>query len=78
MLTPGLDEYGFGQWVAKLEVGGREHRFAQRPGRIMGANTLLLRLLEDDVTIVILANTNLVDTDRLGFRIAKEVLRSAA
>ncbi len=78
MLTPGLDEYAFGQWVAKLEAGGGEHRFAQRPGRIMGANTLLLRLLEDDVTIVILANTNLVDTDRLGFRIAKEVLRAAA
>lgn len=77
MLAPGLDEYGFGQWVAKLEVDGREHRFAQRPGRIMGANTLLLRLLDDDVTIVILANTNLVDTDRLGFKIARQVLRSA-
>lgn len=78
MLAPGLDEYGFGQWVAKLEVDGREHRFAQRPGRIMGANTLLLRLLDDDVTIVILANTNLVDTDRLGFQIARQVLRSMA
>lgn len=78
MLAPGLDEYGFGQWVSKLDVDGREHRFAQRPGRIMGANTLLLRLLDDDVTIVILANTNLVDTDRLGFKIARQVLRSMA
>jgi D-alanyl-D-alanine carboxypeptidase len=78
MLAPGLDEYGFGQWVSKLEVDGREHRFAQRPGRIMGANTLLLRLLDDDATIVILANTNLVDTDRLGFKIARQVLRSMA
>lgn len=78
MLAPGLDEYGCGQWVSKLEVDGREHRFAQRPGRIMGANTLLLRLLDDDVTIVILANTNLVDNDRLGFQIAKQVLRSLA
>ena len=78
MLAPGLDEYAFGQWVAKLEVDGREHRFAQRPGRIMGANTLLLRLLDDDVTIVILANTNRVDTDHLGFQIARHVLRSSA
>ena len=78
MLAPGLDEYGFGQWVSKLEVDKREHRFAQRPGRIMGANTLLLRLLDDDATIVILANTNLVDTDRLGFKIARQVLRSMA
>lgn len=74
MLTPGLDEYGFGQWVSTLEAGGATHRFAQRPGRIMGASTLLLRLLDDDVTVVILANTNLVDTDRLGFRIARHVL----
>jgi D-alanyl-D-alanine carboxypeptidase len=74
MLAPGLDEYGFGQWVSTLKVGETEHRFAQRPGRIMGANTLLLRMLDDDVTVVILANTNLVDTDRLGFRIARHVL----
>lgn len=78
MLAPGLDEYGFGQWISKLDAEGREHRFAQRPGRIMGANTLLLRLVDDDVTIVILANTNLVDTDRLGFQIARQVLRSMA
>lgn len=74
MLTPVLDEYGFGQWVSTLDAGGAAHRFAQRPGRIMGANTLLLRMLDDDVTVIILANTNLVDTDRLGFRIARHVL----
>ncbi len=76
LLTPGLDDYGCGLWVASLDVDGRKHRFAQRPGQIMGANTLLLRMLDDDVTIIILANTNLVDTDRLGFHIARQVLRS--
>ncbi|KRA83633.1 serine hydrolase domain-containing protein [Altererythrobacter sp. Root672] len=76
MLVPGLDEYGFGQWISTLDVDGQKHRFAQRPGRIMGANTLLLRLLDDDITIVILANTNLVDTDSLGFQIARQVVRS--
>lgn len=77
LLTPGLDEYGFGLWVSTLDIDGRMHRFAQRPGRIMGANTLLLRMLDDDITIIILANTNLVDTDRLGFQIARQALRSA-
>jgi len=76
LLAPGLDDYGFGLWVSTLDVDGRKHRFAQRPGRIMGANTLLLRMLDDDVTIVILANTNLVDTDRLGFQIARQVIRA--
>jgi CubicO group peptidase (beta-lactamase class C family) len=77
LLTPGLEEYGFGLWVSTLDIDGRKHRFAQRPGRIMGANTLLLRMLDDEITIVILANTNLVDTDRLGFHIARQVVRSA-
>jgi D-alanyl-D-alanine carboxypeptidase len=76
LLTPGLDDYGFGLWVSTLDVEGRNHRFAQRPGRIMGANTLLLRMLDDDVTVVILANTNLVDTDRLGFQIARQVIQA--
>jgi CubicO group peptidase (beta-lactamase class C family) len=74
LLTPGLEEYGFGLWISTLDVNGSKHRFAQRPGRIIGANTLLLRMLDDDVTIVILANTNLVDTDKLGFQIAKHVI----
>jgi CubicO group peptidase (beta-lactamase class C family) len=76
MLEPGLDEYGFGQWVAGQDVDGRTRRFAHRPGRIMGTNTLLLRMLDDDLTVVILANTNLVDTDDLGFSIARHVLRA--
>ncbi|MBL0937702.1 MAG: beta-lactamase family protein [Gemmatimonadaceae bacterium] len=77
MLTPGLDEYGLGQWVSSLKVGTTPHRFAQRPGRIMGANALLLRMLDDDIMVIILANTNLVDTDRLGFQIARHVLSTS-
>ncbi len=76
LLTPGLDEYGFGQWVSQLAVNGRKHRFAQRPGRIMGANTLLLRMLDDDITVIILGNTNLVDTDHMGFQIARSCLQA--
>lgn len=74
MLTPGLEEYGFGLWVASLDVNGKKYRFAQRPGRIMGANTLLLQLLEYPLNIILLGNTNLADTDLLGFSIAKQVL----
>ena len=74
MLKPGLDDYGYGLWVATHKIGGRPHRFAQRPGRIMGANVLLLRYLDDDLTIVVLGNTNLADTDKFGFFIGKAVL----
>ena len=74
MLTPGLEDYGFGLWIATLDVKGKKHRFAQRPGRIMGANTLLLQFLDDPLNILLLGNTNLADTDRLGFGIARQLL----
>jgi hypothetical protein len=74
MLIPGLDDYGYGLWVASFEVNGKRYRFAQRPGRIMGANTLLLQLLDDPLNIILLGNTNLTDTDLLGFSLAKQVL----
>ncbi len=74
MLTPGLGGYGFGLWVRSFDLGGRTHRYAQRPGRIMGANTLLLQFLDDPLNIILLGNTNLADVDRLGLAIARQVL----
>lgn len=74
MLTPGLEEYGFGLWIANLDVKGKKYRFAQRPGRIMGANTLLLHFLDEPLNIILLGNTNLADTDGLGFGLAREIL----
>lgn len=74
MLTPALDEYGYGLWVRTFSRGKREHRVAQRPGQIMGANTLLLRYLDDDVTVIVLSNTNLTNIDAFGFFIGKTVI----
>ena len=74
LLTPELEDYGCGLWIATLEVNGKKHRFAQRPGRIMGANTLLLKFLDDPLVIILLGNTNLADSDKLGFDLARKVL----
>lgn len=74
LLTPGLDDYGFGLWIASLKVGEKRHRFAQRPGSIMGANATLLHFPDDALTIVILANTNKADIDAFGFHIARTAL----
>jgi CubicO group peptidase (beta-lactamase class C family) len=75
LLTPGREDYGYGLWVASQNIGGKPHRFAQRPGQIMGANVTLLRYLDDDLTVIILGNTNLADIDRFGFFIGRTVLR---
>lgn len=74
LLTPGLDEYGCGLWVTAQDVDGTKHRFAQRPGRIMGANVTLLRYLDDDLTVVVLGNTNAADVDAFGFVVGRTVL----
>jgi CubicO group peptidase (beta-lactamase class C family) len=74
MLTPGLDDYGYGLWVRDIDVRGKPHRVAQRPGSIMGANTALLRFLDDDLTVVILGNTNATDIDVFGFLVGRAAL----
>ncbi len=74
MLTPGLDDYGYGLWIDSTEIAGRKRRFALRPGSIMGANAVLVHYLDDDLTIVILSNTNVTDLDEFAFFIGKTVL----
>ena len=43
-------------------------------GSVMGANTLLLRFLDDDLTVVILSNTNATDIDAFGFFVGRAAL----
>lgn len=73
MLRPGLDDYGFGLWSYTFTAYGRTWRVAKRPGSIMGANTQLYRLLDSDVTIVLLANTNRADLDSMVQAIGKRM-----
>jgi D-alanyl-D-alanine carboxypeptidase len=70
LLTPGLDQYGLGLWVCDRESRGRSCRLAQRPGSVMGANTMLLRVLDTETTIVVLSNTNFTDIDAFSFALA--------
>jgi D-alanyl-D-alanine carboxypeptidase len=76
MLKPGLDDYGFGLWSYTIERGGRSYRVAKRPGSVMGANSVLYRLLDRPATIVILANSNRADLDVFAQRIADLILRA--
>ncbi|MBU8976555.1 beta-lactamase family protein [Lysobacter sp. MMG2] len=74
MLAPGLDDYGFGVWSYESTIAGKPHRIAKRPGRIMGAQAQLYRLLDDEVTVVILANVGNTDLDEFVARIGRVVL----
>lgn len=71
LLTTDREEYAYGLWVAPVTVRGQADRVAHRPGRIMGANAVLLRYLDDGLTVVILANTDAADVDAFAFAIGK-------
>jgi D-alanyl-D-alanine carboxypeptidase len=77
MLTPGLDDYGYGLWSYSVTRGGRSWRVAKRPGSIMGANAMLYRLIDRPATVVILANTNKADLDVLAQRIGDLLIAGA-
>ncbi len=75
MLKSGLDDYGYGLWAATVDIKGKPHRIAHRPGSIMGANTVLLRFLNDDLTIIILGNTNATNIDAFSFLIGRTLIK---
>ncbi|MBY0566576.1 MAG: beta-lactamase family protein [Hyphomonadaceae bacterium] len=71
LLTPALDEYGLGLWVYSFQRHGRTYHVAKRPGSIMGANAVLYRLLDQNVSIILVANTNRSDLDVFAQRLAE-------
>lgn len=71
MLAPGLDDYGYGLWSYTIKIGQRRSRVAKRPGRIMGAQGQLFRMLDEDVTVVLLSNAARGDLDALVARIGR-------
>lgn len=74
MFKPGLDDYGYGVWTYDSKIDGKAHRTVKRPGSIMGAQTQLYRLLDDDVTVIILSNTGTTDLDEFVAEIGKRVV----
>lgn len=75
LLTADKEEYGHGLWVAPIVVNGKPDRVAHRPGSIMGANTVLLRYVDDGLTVVMLSNTNATPIDEVAFEIARKFER---
>lgn len=61
LLTPGLDEYGYSVWIRGGKGPDVKYKRMERYGRIMGANAAWFHYLNDDVTIIILSNTNFTD-----------------
>lgn len=75
LLTPGLDDYGYGAWVYETMIDGKPHRVMKRPGQIMGAQAQLYRFVDSDLTVILLANTSSVDMDEFVAAIGKQYMK---
>lgn len=75
MFTAGLDEYGYGVWVYNdYPINGKKYKIVKRPGSIMGANSMLFRILEANTTIIILSNTGTTSLDQFAAELAKRAV----
>ena len=73
MLKPGLDQYGFGLWIYQQEINKHQYRVYKRPGDIMGSKAQLVYLPEQDLSIIMLANTDSVDLDDFVYQIINQL-----
>lgn len=69
MLTPGLNEYGYGVWIRGQD---REKRM-ERYGNIMGANVVWMQFLNRNMTIILLSNTDKTDLGKFALSLEKQL-----
>lgn len=74
LLTPGLDEYGYSAWIRDTQGKNIRYKRMERYGRIAGANAVWFHYLNNDLSIIILSNTNLTDLGDYAFKIGKAML----
>jgi D-alanyl-D-alanine carboxypeptidase len=75
MFVSGPGEYGYGVWVYKnYDIHKKMHTIIKRPGSIMGAQTMLFQILEDNSTIIILSNAGTVNMDSFVAKVAERVI----
>jgi D-alanyl-D-alanine carboxypeptidase len=75
MLTPGLDDYGFGLWIDALKSkSGKAVQAFRRPGQIMGAQTMLIYYQQADLIVIVLSNTGNASPDEFAFALGRKVL----
>jgi len=74
IITPGLDDYGYGVWSYESKAGDRKFKVVKRPGQIMGAQSQLYHIMDPAATVVILSNTGTTDLDEFVARIGKQLM----
>lgn len=72
---PELYSVSLSLWVYQQEIAGKNYTILNRQGSIQGSNTLWMHVLESDVSIILLSNTNGMSTNLLGNSLLNAVLK---
>ncbi len=75
MLTPGLGDYGCGVWIYHEKYNNTNYTVIKRPGRIMGANSVLYHIPDKNITIIILSNSDSVNLDNFVWEIGTKLIK---
>ena len=77
LLTPHPELYNvsLSLWVYEQEFSGMQYTIVNRQGSIQGSNTLWMHVLETNVTVIILSNTNGMSTNLLGNSLLEATLK---
>lgn len=79
LLTPHPELYGvsLSLWVYEQEIEGKNYTIINRQGSIQGSNTVWMHVLESDVVVIILSNSNGLSTNLLGNSLMEAVLKGS-
>lgn len=75
ILKPYLSNYGFGIWVYDKMINRQTVKIAERQGAIWGIKTRLVRLLNKDVTLIILTNAQTANIDELQAKLIEKLVK---
>ncbi|AZA84721.1 hypothetical protein C1637_18215 [Chryseobacterium lactis] len=70
LLNPGLDDYGYSVWIRDV----KKYKRMERYGKIEGANCVWFHYLNNDLSIIILSNTNETNLGDYAAKIGKTIL----
>ncbi|RLJ72147.1 CubicO group peptidase (beta-lactamase class C family) [Pedobacter alluvionis] len=73
MLKPGLDNYGYSVWIRDYKGANIKYKRIERYGSILGANAVVFRYLNENVTVIVLSNTNLTDLGDFALQIGRSI-----
>lgn len=58
IFTPGLGDYGYGWFIDTLDIAGQSYKQIWHGGSTLGYHSLISRLVDEKVTLILLQNTS--------------------